>query len=128
MAEAANGEELFVPAMIIVSRWEHKRGCPMVYPLGRDSQDNDRVYITLTELAGTLRRFEQVNELAGPQYMEVNLVAPENAQEFIDEKAMELVQAHLEAIQRRGVDKLRIYGFTTAELRNLGRPSNSETF
>ena len=108
-------ENLPVPAVVVVSRWDYGRDVPMVYPsMRRDGQAV--AFLTAEDLAHELAAVEALMRTP----YRADAVPPEDAQAFMDARAAELVEKHREAVERMGGGYLRSYGFTAEELARMG--------
>lgn len=115
MDDTAKPYEL--PAMVILSRWDHDHNVPKVYPSKRDGRGNHAVFVNLEELEAEMVTAAALCTVP----CRFDVVHPAQAQAFMDARAREMVEMHREAVGDGLL--LRVYGFTDAQLAEMGFPT-----
>ena len=118
------GQPYEAPAVVVLSRWDYERNVPVVFPSRRDGAGNHAVLLTEMDIAREVAKYEALKTLTTIPYR-IDVVPPGEAQAFIDARAEKLVGLQREA--SRDVGPLRVYGFTDAQLAELGYEQKGET-
>ena len=110
-----NGVEVFAPAIVILSRWDYEQEVPLVFPSRRNDDGTHRVHLSEAEVRREVEKYGALNLGTNCPYR-IDVVGPDEAQAFMDVLAEDLVRQYVAAPSRR----LRVYGFTDAQLRDMG--------
>jgi hypothetical protein len=116
---------VFAPAVVVLSRWDYHREAPVVFPSRRNDAHEAVALLEEWEVQAEVAKYELLNLNAGERgYLtyQIDVVPPDQAQSFMDERADDLRRKATSA----SAGLLYPHGFSPEEMDGMGLPQRPE--